>query len=111
MDSTSVSGSLSKTVTHAAFLALLLIVFVLQADWLAAVFAKLRAHKVERAAAMTERFARCERVHLDRGAALFTIRAQVVKTFETSAFALPVTNLVLDEVEGGGAAEVGDRKH
>src|SRR5262249_728764 len=62
-----------NAVAHAAFLALLLIVFVFQTDRLAAVFAKLRANKVERAATMTKRVARGQRVHLDRSAAVFTV--------------------------------------
>ena len=57
-------------VAHAAFLTLLLIVLVLQADRLAAVFAKLWAHGVERAALVTERFARRQRIDLDRRAAV-----------------------------------------
>src|SRR5678816_4886577 len=42
-----------NAVAHAAFLALLLVVLVLQTDRLAAVFAKLWTNEVERAAAMT----------------------------------------------------------
>ena len=45
-------------VAHAALLTLLLVVLVLQADRLAAVVAQLRAHGVERAADVTQGFAR-----------------------------------------------------
>src|SRR5688500_19279752 len=84
---------------------------MLQADGLAAVFAQLWAHEVERAAAVTQSFAGSERVYLDRRTAVFTVRAQVVESFKPAAFALPVTDLILDEVESGGAAEVWNRKH
>src|SRR6185369_6208416 len=87
------------------------VVFMFQTDGLAAVLAKLRADKIERAATMTKRFAVSQRVHLDRRTAVLTVRAKIVQTFEASAFALPVTDLVLDEVERGSAAEVGDWKN
>src|SRR6185503_2578307 len=93
-------------VAHAAFLAFLLIVLVFETDRLAAVFAQLWSHEVERAATMTKRIAGSERVHLDRRTAVFTVRTQIVKTFETSALALPVTNLVLDKIQRGSTAKV-----
>ena len=99
-----------NAVAHAAFLTLLLIVFVLQADRLAAVFAKLRANGVERAALVTKRFAGRQRIDLDRRAAVLTVRAKIVQTFEPSALTLPVADLILDKIERGGAAKVGDRK-
>src|SRR5690349_6976403 len=62
-----------NAVAHAAFLTFLLVVFVFQTDRLAAVFAELRANEVERAAAMTKRVARSQRIHLDRRAAVLTV--------------------------------------
>ncbi len=97
-------------VAHAAFLAFLLIVLVLQADRLAAVLAKLRTHGIEGAALVTERFAGSERIDLDRRAAVLTVRAQVVETFEAAALTLPVADLILDEVERRGLAKIRDRK-
>src|SRR5687767_15951137 len=84
---------------------------MLQADGLAAVFAQLRAHEVGCAATVTLSLAGGERVNFDRRTAVLTVRAQVVETFKTSAFALPVTDLILDEVERGGAAKVRNWKH
>src|SRR4029079_4425529 len=50
-----------NAVAHARFLTLLLVVFMFQTDGLAAVLAKLRADKIERAATMTKRFAGSQR--------------------------------------------------
>src|SRR5215207_2771925 len=98
-------------VAHAALLALLLVVLMLQADRLAAVFAKLRSNKVECAAAMTKRFARCQWIHLNGRTAVLAVRSQVVQAFETSTFTLPVTDLIFDKIESGGAAKVRDREY
>src|ERR1044071_2719933 len=49
-------------VTHAAFLTLLLIVFVLQTDRLAAIRTQLGAHRIEGAANVAESFARTQRL-------------------------------------------------
>src|SRR2546423_1128760 len=54
-----------NSIAHAAFLALLLIVLVLQTDRLAAVLTQSRSDKVERAAAVTQRLAGSQWVNLD----------------------------------------------
>ena len=82
-----------------------------KADRLAAVFAQLRAHEVERTAAVTQSLTGGEWIYLDRRTAVLTVRAQLVESFEATAFALPVSNLILDEVERGSTAKVGDWKH
>ena len=97
-------------VGHAALLALLLVVLVLESDGFAAVVAQRRAHGVERAAVVAQRLARCERVNLDERAATLTVGAQVAQTFKASALALPVADVELDKIEFGGLAEVGDRE-
>src|SRR3712207_3345253 len=95
-------------VGHAALLALLLVVLVLEADGLAAVVAERRAHGVERAAVVAQGLARRERVDLDERAAGLAVRAKIPQTFEPSALTLPVADVVLDEVELGRLAEVRD---
>ena len=95
-----------NAVAHAAFLTLLLIVLVLQTDWLAAVFAELRAYLIKRAALVAKSFACRQRVDLDGRTAALTICAQVVKTFQPSALTLPVADLIFDEIERGGAAKI-----
>src|SRR5438093_1628091 len=42
---------------------------------------------------------------------MLTIRAQVVQPFQTSALTLPVADLILDEIERGSAAKIGDGKN
>src|SRR6185369_3740092 len=54
-----------NAVTHPPFLTLLLIVLMLQTDWLTAVFTKLRAHRVEGAALVTKSFTCRQRIDLD----------------------------------------------
>ena len=63
------------TVSHAALLAFLLVVFMFESDGFAAVIAKSRADGVERAAVVAERFAGHERVNFDERAAVFAISA------------------------------------
>ncbi|HEY9502641.1 MAG TPA: hypothetical protein VIR01_13495 [Pyrinomonadaceae bacterium] len=60
---------------------------------------------------MTKGLARCQGIDLDRRAAGFTVGSQIIQTFKASAFTLPVPDLVLDKVEGGGATEVRNRKY
>jgi hypothetical protein len=57
---------------------------------------------------VTKGFTGCQRIDLDGGTAVLTISAQVVQSLEPSAFALPVTDLILDEIERRSAAEIGD---
>ena len=84
---------------------------VLQADRLAAIVAELWPHGVERAALVTKRFARRQWIDLNSRAAILAVSAQVVKPFKPAALALPVADLKLDEVQGSGAAKIGDRKN
>ena len=65
-------------ITHAALLALLLVVFVLQTYRFSTVFTKLRTHVVEGAAFVTEGFARGQWIYLDRRTAGLTVCAQVI---------------------------------
>ena len=97
-------------VAHAAFLTFLLIVLVLEADRLAAVVAKLRTNGVKGAALVTKRFAGGKRIDLDRRTAVLTVCAQVIQTFEMSALALPVSDLILDKIERRRLAKIRDRK-
>src|SRR6185436_17608274 len=99
-----------NAITHSAFLTLLLIMLMLQPDRLTAVFAKLRPHRVEGAALVTERLAGRQRVYLDRRAAMFAVGPEIVQTFQPSALALPITDLIFDEIESSGTAKIGDWK-
>ena len=86
-------------VRHSAFLTFLLIVLVLEADRLTAVVAEIWADGVERAAIVTEHFGRVERIDLDLGRAVLTVRTQMLKTLEITALTLPVADLILDILE------------
>ena len=98
-------------VAHAALLTLLLVVFVLKANRLAAIWAKLRPHRVESAANVTERFSRTQRIDFDTGAAVLARGAQILQPFEVAALALPITDLILDEIQGRRFAEIRNRKN
>ena len=98
-------------VAHAALLAFLLIVFVFQAHRLAAIRTKLRPYGIEGAAHMAQCFAGTERIDLDIRAAALTSGAQVFQAFQIAALALPVTDLILDEIERSRLAKIGNRKH
>src|SRR6185503_6915590 len=98
-------------VTHAALLALLLIVFVLQTDRLTAVRAQLGTNGIESSANVAKRFAGTQRIDFDVGPATLTGGAQVLETFKIAALALPVTDLILDEIERGRFAKIRNRKY
>src|SRR5215813_188516 len=97
-------------VTHAALLAFLLIVLVLQTDRLAAVRAQFRTDRIEGAANMAESLAGAQRIDLDARVAILTGRPQKPQAFEVAALALPVPNLVLDKIERRGFAKIRNRE-
>ncbi len=82
--------------------------FVLETDRLTAVFAQLGSHKVESATLVAERFSGSKRIDFDGRSAGLAVCAQIIKAFETSALALPITNLVFDKIESGRAAKIRD---
>src|SRR5258708_6072175 len=98
-------------IAHAALLTFLLIVFVLEANGLAAVRAKFRPDIIKGAAHVTECLAWPQRIDLDAGLATLTRRAQVFQSFQIAALALPIADLIFDKVERRSFAKVGDRKH
>ena len=98
-------------VGHAAFLALVHVVLQLQADRLAADVAHVAPRLVGAAAARAEHLAVAVGVRDQRGAAVGARLAQVVQARQLAALALPVADRVLDELERGVLAEVGDREH
>src|SRR6266550_5598972 len=98
-------------IAHAALLTLLLIMFVLESDGLAAVRAKFRTDVIEGAAHVTECLAGPQRIDFDTGLAILARRAQVFQSFQIAALALPIADLIFDKVERRGFAKVGDRKH
>jgi hypothetical protein len=59
---------------------------------------------------VAERFTRRQRIYLDSRTAVFAVSAQVVKTLEAAALALPVADLILDKIECCRAAEIRDGK-
>ncbi len=102
-------GDLERSgVGHAALFALGLVVLQLQADGVAALGAEVRRVLVVGSAEVAEHVARVEGVGDDHVAAVGAGRAQVVETLEVAALALPVADGVVDELELGDVAEVGD---
>src|SRR5256885_5971408 len=98
-------------IAHAALLALLLIVLVLQPHRLSAVRAQFGTHRIERAADVTESFTGTKGIDLDTRAATFTSRAQITQTFQVAAFTLPVADLVFDEIKRCRFAKIRNRKY
>ena len=78
---------------------------------LAAVVAKNRRYGVGGAALSAGLFFGGVRVDSENRAARTAVCAQVIKPLELSAFALPVTDRVLDKLELRGLPKIGYRKH
>ena len=83
---------------HAALLALLLVVFQLQAHRVAALVAEVGRVLVIGAALLAEHVAGQEGIGDHHGAAMHAGRAQVVQSLQVSALALPVADRVVDEI-------------
>jgi hypothetical protein len=97
-------------VGHPALLALLLVVFQLQAHGVAALVAKCDDVPVEGAAMLAQHVSGVERVRADGCAALAAGGPQVVETFEIAALAFPVADGIIHELQLAHAAEIGNGK-
>src|SRR5262249_18287664 len=84
---------------HATLFALGNVVLKLQPNGVAALVAKIRRVGVVRAALVAEHVTRMKRIGDDGRSAVLARGAQVVQSFEVAAFALPVTDCVIDELE------------
>src|SRR5262249_6939440 len=98
-------------ISHAALLALLHVVFELQAHGIAALVAERDHVLIECAAMSAENVAGVERVGTDGRAAIAAGRTEVVQAFEVAALALPVADRVIDELEIAHTTEIGNRKN
>ena len=101
-----------RGIGHATLFALGLIVLQLQADRVAALVAEGDDVAVEGAAMMAENIAGMERIGLD-GCAAGRVPAggpQVMQPFQIAAFALPVADRIIDELQLTDAAEIGNRE-
>ena len=96
---------------HAPLLALLLVVFQLQAYRVAALVAEVGRVLVVGAALLAKHVAGHEGIGDHHGAAMHARRAQVVQPLQVAALALPVADGEVDEVQLRDAAEVGDREN
>jgi hypothetical protein len=99
-----------RRISHAALLALLHVVFQLQAHRVAALVAERDHVLIEGSAMAAQNVARVERVRADGGAAIAAGGAEVVQTFQVAALALPVADRIIDEFEIAHAAKIGYRK-
>src|SRR5206468_1679852 len=101
------------SIGHAALFALGYTVFQLQVDGIAAAITEGDDVLVERSAAMAEHVAGMERIGLDgRAAARITAGGtQVVQALEVAAFALPIADCVIDELELAESAKVRNREY
>ena len=98
-------------ISHAALFAFSLVVLELVAYGVSALSAEVRRVLVVGSAEITKHFARVERVCYDHVAAACTGRAEMVEALQVAAFALPVANREIDELELRDIAEVGDGEH
>jgi hypothetical protein len=98
---------------HAPLLALLLVVFQLQAHRVAALVAEVGRVLVVGAALLAEHVAGQEGIGDDHGPAMHAGRAQVVQSLQVAALALPVADREVHEVELRDAAEIdnGEDRH
>ena len=83
---------------------------VLKADRLTAVIAEIGTHRIERTAAVTKNLSWVERIDLDLGTAILTVRTEMLEAFEVAALTLPVTDLVFDILQGCRFAKIRNRK-
>src|SRR5208282_877672 len=98
-------------VGHAALFAFRHVVLQLQSDRIAALVAEVGSVRVVGAALVAENFTGMKRVGNHRRSAILTSRAQVMKTFEVAALALPVANRKVYKLELRHITEIGNRKH
>src|SRR5208282_3328363 len=80
-------------------------------DRIAALVAEVGSVRVVGAALVAENFTGMKRVGNHRRSAILTSRAQVMKTFEVAALALPVANRKVYKLELRHITEIGNRKH
>src|SRR6185312_13852411 len=100
-----------RGVSHAALLALRLVILQLQADGVTALGAEVRGVLVVSAAEAAEHIARVERISDDHVATVGAGRAQVVEAFEVAALAFPVADGVVDKLKFGDVAKVRYGEH
>ena len=100
-----------RGISHAALLALLHVVFQLQAHRVAALVAERDHVLVERSAMVAQDVAGVERIGADGGAAIAAGGPQVVQPFQVAALAFPVADRIIDELQIADAAEIGNRKY
>jgi hypothetical protein len=84
---------------------------MLERDRLAAVIAEHGRNRVHRPALRAGNVLCGVWIHAKYRAARAAIGAKVVESFELTAFTLPVTNRVLDEIKLRGLAEIGYREN
>src|ERR1700761_3403158 len=99
-----------RRVGHATLFALGLVVLQLQADGIAALVAEVRGVFVISAAVVAEHIAGMKGIGDHHGAAVDAGGAQVMKSLQVAALALPVADREVHEVELRDIAEVGDGK-
>ena len=99
-----------RGVSHAALLALLHVVFQLQAHRVAALVAERHHVLVEGAAMAAQNVASVERVGADGRAAIAAGGTEMVQTFQVAALALPVADRIVDEFEIAYTTKIGNRE-
>jgi hypothetical protein len=83
---------------------------MLQTDRLAAIGAQLRTDRIEGTAHVAESFARAQGIDLDARIAILTGRPQKSQAFKVAALALPVADLIFDEIQHCRLAKIRNRK-
>ncbi len=106
------NGDLERRgVSHAAFLALIHVVFQLHGHRVAALVAESGSVLVKSAALLADDVAGLVRIGDDGSAAIATSGAQVMQTLQVAALAFPVPDGVVHEFELRHFAEILDREH
>ena len=99
-----------RGIGHAALFTLRYVVLQLQSNRIAALVTEVGRVGVVGAALAAQHFAGMKRIGNDRRSAILASGAEVVQALQVAALALPVTNGVIDELQLGYVAKVGDRK-
>src|SRR6185436_17454523 len=96
------------SVRHTTFLPLVPVGSMLETHGLAAVVAKIWPNGVKGAAVFAKDLCRVKRIYLNLGTAVFAVSTEMLQSLEVAAFALPVSDLVLDILKGRRFAKIRD---
>src|ERR1700693_2134076 len=98
-------------ISHSTLSAFVHVILELQSDRVAALVAEIRRIRVIRSALVAKHIARMKRVSNDRRSAILASGSQVMQSLEVAAFAFPIANSVVHELQLRDISKIADREH